>query len=198
MSDEPERPQQLPPEVVSRDETRALVDEMLMIFDPGWISKLTKKDDDILNSEFGPKIITVRANTIEVFDKPYPPELCEELNLALGRRERRRIQGRTVDHWIETVAGFDLTMPYFLRANLERAMSLYREKMGVPKNKPGPEPVKTDSIAKALMAMPVDDLKKMKLETIAATHSVSTYTASQAKKRALSGLGTLKEGAVTS
>jgi hypothetical protein len=200
MSDEPERPEQLPLEVVSRDDTRALVDEMLMIFDPGWISKLSEKDDDILNSEFGPKKITVRANTIEVFDKPCPPELCEELDLALGRRERMQIQGRTVDHWIETVAGFDLTKRYFLRANLEHAMSLYREKAraavaaDVPRNKPGPEPVERDRVARAMIAdvrsgeLTVTALRSMTQEAMAAEWKTKRGTAAGARKQALAEL----------
>jgi hypothetical protein len=49
MSDEPERPEEL----VSRDDARALVGEM--IFGSDLISGLTEEQQKLYNSEFGPK-----------------------------------------------------------------------------------------------------------------------------------------------
>jgi hypothetical protein len=153
MSDEPEQPEEL----VSRDDTRALVGEM--IFGSDLLSGLTEEQEKLYNSEFGPKKKKTADSAawvgiaIDIFEKPCPPEHRQELDIVLGRLWRKRIQDATVDDWL-IEAGFDLTTRQsFPRVRLEHAMNLYREKAraaaaaDVPRGKPGPPPAKTERVA---------------------------------------------------
>jgi hypothetical protein len=196
-------PKQLPPELVSRDETRDLVGELLLSDD--LLGEPSPELQQVLN-EFGPKPKTVfqdgkQTGTILVQEKPCPAHLRDTLDLAIGRSYRRRIQGATIDDWIETVAGFDLTKPPFPRAVLERAMNLYREKTsavavaGIHKNRPGKKPDKLDRVTGAI----VQDIDQGKLTvsalagglkqtTLMERYKTSTGTFRAARKKALAEL----------
>ena len=103
---------------ISTKEARQLADRALF----GEIAKsseadkaLLQADKALLEGEFGPKVKhveladgTITDRTVEVFEKPCPPAMIGELERALGRRAMRDIRMATIDHWLETVAGFDL------------------------------------------------------------------------------------------
>jgi hypothetical protein len=148
------------PQFISRDDARALVGKML--FGSDWIVKLTKEQSQLLSSEFGPKRRAVfqsgvLVSTIDVYERPCPPELRDKFNAAVGYSERMRIQGTTVDDWIETVAGLECAKPFFNRANLNEAMKrhgeLHREGGTGSARHRGPEPVERNRVAKGMRDM---------------------------------------------
>jgi hypothetical protein len=188
------------PELISLDDARKLVGEMLFGKDH-WISELSKEQKNLLDSDFGPKRKAVfqagvmLRDFIDVFNKPCPPERLQNLDLALGRAERMRIQGTTVDDWIETVAGLDCTKHVFKRADIDDAMTRHRAQSeagdGIGRRR-GPEPTTRDRVAEAMRRAIRDGqstvaaLKDAKEEALASTHSCSRETVRNARNLVLS------------
>jgi hypothetical protein len=186
--------------LVSRDEARTLIGKML--FGSDWIAGLTKEQLELLNSDFGPKRKAVfqagvMVNTIDIYERACPPEHRERFNVAVGYSERMRLQGTTVDDWIETVAGLDCTQMYFQRVDLDRAMAQYRDLQAGPVNgagRRGPAPAKRDRVAEAMKdaiakgQITRTELAGMKEEAMAQTFSASRETVRNARDVVLSEL----------
>jgi hypothetical protein len=187
------------PQFISREDARVLVGKML--FGSDWIAELTKEQRQLLGSEFGVKRkavfqAEVMVNTIDVYEKPCPPKHRDRFNAAVGCSERMRIQGTTVDDWIETVAGLDCTKPFFERPNLDEAMKRYRELQsdtaGGVARRPGPEPVQRDRVAKTMREaittgkLTIAALKAEKEETLASDYSAGRETVRNARNLVVS------------
>jgi hypothetical protein len=186
--------------IISRDELRDLVGKML--FGSDLISELTKEQKLLLAADFGPKRKTVfrssvMVNTIDVFEKPCPPERREDFDIALGRRERMQIQGASIDDWIETFAGLDLRATVFRRSVLDEAMKDYQKNVATsatvkPRGDRGPEPTERNRVIAAMKAdithgkVTLEQLRGFGREANASTYSTSSGTARDALKQIVS------------
>jgi hypothetical protein len=117
-------------DLISRDECRQRVGKAF--YQQGLIGRASDQEFN-LRSEHGPEIRPLTA--VEIIDgaetkplrefeiiPPSPPEIADELALAIGRNVIAETQGRTIDHWL-ALYGFDPERESFSRTDFEAAMS---------------------------------------------------------------------------
>jgi hypothetical protein len=93
--------------------------------------KLTEEQEQV-RAEYGPvsKPVYERGELVryvEIFEKPCPPHLRRQLDEVFGRPHRIRIEGSTVDDWLETVAGIKITPGAVYECwKIDKAFARYR------------------------------------------------------------------------
>jgi hypothetical protein len=133
---------------------------------------------------------------IKVFEKPCPPHLRAQLDEAFGRPHRLRIEGSTIDDWIETVLGIKIGPPGIYELwKVEEAFARYRSEKAAETpttpTKPGPEAVTRERVENALrnqianQELTIDDLRKMTWRAGGIMFGVSPETFNSARKNVL-------------
>jgi hypothetical protein len=101
--------------------------------------RLTEEQENLL-AEYGPALKPAyeyeggaQVGTVEIFERPCPPHLRDQLDAALGRAHRIRIGNNTADYWLTTFAKLRIRPGTLYESwKVDQAAARYRAERATP------------------------------------------------------------------